>query len=182
MIHDLVCGAHMGMTAEALLALLHLFETQGLDVWLDGGWGVDALLQEQTRPHKDADVVVRVSDLPRLTALLAARGFAVRPDGTHSNFVMADADGLEVDIHAVEFDAAGHGVYRMANGDDWIYPAEGFMGSGMVSGQPVRCLTATTQVLGHASGYVPAAKDIEDMERLRARFGVVLPPHLQRPA
>lgn len=27
-------------------------------VWLDGGWGVDALLGRQTRPHDDMDIVI----------------------------------------------------------------------------------------------------------------------------
>jgi lincosamide nucleotidyltransferase A/C/D/E len=27
-------------------------EAAGLVVWLDGGWGVDALLGRQTRPHR----------------------------------------------------------------------------------------------------------------------------------
>jgi lincosamide nucleotidyltransferase A/C/D/E len=168
------------MTSAALIELLSLIETNHIEVWLDGGWGVDALLGEQTRAHKDADLIVRVSDLDRLAALLQPRGFAVRSGGTPSNFVLADATGLDLDLHAVVFDASGNGVYRMANGQDWIYPAEGFTGRGRIGGQSVRCLTAAIQVLGHATGYAPTAKDIEDMERLRARFGVALPPHLQR--
>lgn len=27
----------------------------GIPIWLDGGWGVDALLEEQTRIHDDLD-------------------------------------------------------------------------------------------------------------------------------
>ena len=39
------------MTPEALINLLQLFESTGIEVWLDGGWAVDALLGEKTRPH-----------------------------------------------------------------------------------------------------------------------------------
>ena len=49
-----------------------------------------------------------------------------------------------------------------------------------VQGVRVRCLSPETQVLCHAHGYVPTAKDFRDMERLRARFGVELPPRLRR--
>jgi lincosamide nucleotidyltransferase A/C/D/E len=45
------------MTREALVDLLQLFESTGIEVWLDGGWAVDALLGEQTRPHKDVDII-----------------------------------------------------------------------------------------------------------------------------
>lgn len=56
------------MTSLALVDLLQLFESSGFEVWLDGGWAVDAVLGEQTRPHKDVDIILRVADLPRLCA------------------------------------------------------------------------------------------------------------------
>ncbi len=168
------------MTSTAVIELLHLFESAGVEVWLDGGWGVDALLEVQTRPHKDVDIVVRLSDAPRLCAVLSSRAFSVRPGGTRSSFVLENLSGLEVDVHAVTFDESGNGVYRMQNGIDLIYPAAGFVSKGSISGVPVRCLSTEAQVLGHAEGYLPTAKDVSDMENLRSRFGVELPPHLRR--
>ena len=168
------------MTSSALVDLLQLIATAGVEIWLDGGWGVDALLGAQTRPHKDVDIIVRVSDLQKLGEILQAKAFAIRPGGTASNFVLVDRSGLEIDIHAITFDSGGNGIYRMANGQDWIYPAAGFGGRGSVDAYSVRCLSPHAQVLGHADGYAPTEKDIEDMERLRARFGVELPPHLRR--
>jgi hypothetical protein len=47
------------MTQTALVELLRLFENAKIAVWLDGGWGVDALLQTQTRTHKDVDRAMR---------------------------------------------------------------------------------------------------------------------------
>ena len=168
------------MTPEALVDLLRLFETAGIEVWLDGGWAVDALLGAQTRPHKDLDIILRVADLPKLREILTNRGFEIRAGGTESNFVLADRYGLEVDVHAIVFDRNGNGVYRMANGLDWIFPAAGFGGRGEVQGVRVRCLSPEVQVLCHAHGYVPTEKDLRDMELLQARFGVELPPHLRR--
>ena len=168
------------MTPEALVDLLRLFESDGIEVWLDGGWGVDALLGAQTRPHKDVDLILRVADLPGLCDTLANKGFEIRNGGTESNFVLADRSGLEVDVHAVVFDRDGNGVYRMEDGSDWIFPAAGFCGRGLVQGVSVRCLSPEVQVLCHAHGYVPTEKDLGDMELLRARFGVELPPHLRR--
>jgi len=168
------------MTPEALVDLLQLFESAGIEVWLDGGWAVDAVLREQTRPHKDVDLILRVADLSRLREILGSRGFEIQNGGTKSNFVLADGSGLEVDVHAIVFDPDGNGVYRMENGSDWIFPAPGFSGRGVVQGFGVRCLSPETQVHCHAHGYVPTEKDLRDMELLRARFGVELPPHLRR--
>lgn len=173
-------AAKSEMTPEALVELLQLFESAGIEMWLDGGWAVDALLGAQTRPHQDVDIILRVADLPVLREILASRGFEIRDCGTESNFVFADRSGLEVDVHAIVFDGDGNGVYRMENGSDWIFPAAGFSGRGVVQVIGVRCLSPETQVLCHAHGYVPTEKDLRDMELLQGRFGVELPPHLRR--
>lgn len=170
------------MTAEALIDLLASFDSAGIEVWLDGGWGVDALLGTQTRPHNDVDIILRTADVSRLVDLLSSGGYTVQPGGVPSSFVLAHPAGLEVDVHAITFDENGNGVYRMANGDDWIYPAEGFGGRGTVNGMAVRCLTPAIQVLCHAHGYVPTEKDFGDMECLEERFNVELPPQLNRPS
>ncbi len=122
------------MTSADLIDLLRWLKEASIEVWLDGGWGVDALLDTQTREHKDA----------------------------------------------VVFDVCGNGVYRMENGEDWIYPDEGFGGRGSVDGVVVQCLSPTSQVLCHAHGYTPVEKDFRDMELLHKRFGVELPPQLKR--
>ena len=167
------------MPAEAALKLLRLFEAAGIDVWLDGGWAVDAALGEQTRLHKDLDIILQASDLLRLREVLDD-SFQPREGGTESNFVLADGQGLEIDVHAIVFDRSGNGVYRMSNGEDWIFPAAGFAGRGDILGVSVRCLSPEVQVLCHAHGYVPSAKDLQDMELIEARFGVELPQHLRR--
>jgi lincosamide nucleotidyltransferase A/C/D/E len=41
--------------------IVDLMERKDLDVWVDGGWGVDALLQETTRPHRDFCQMVEAS-------------------------------------------------------------------------------------------------------------------------
>jgi lincosamide nucleotidyltransferase A/C/D/E len=173
-------AAKSEMTATAVIELVRLCQSAAIPVWLDGGWGVDALLQTQTRPHKDVDIVLAVADVPKLQELLAKRGFAVREGKPPHSFVLGDGAGREIDVHAVTFDHDGNGVYRMQNGQDWVYPAEGFNGHGLVEQVAVRCLSPTAQVLGHAHGYLPVEKDFRDMDLLAQRFGVDLPPQLQR--
>jgi lincosamide nucleotidyltransferase A/C/D/E len=167
------------MTSTSLVELLGLFDAAAIPVWLDGGWGVDALLQTQTRLHKDVDLILQVAHVSKLQELLRRRGFAVQQGTPPDSFVLANRAGLEVDIHAVSFDGQGNGIYRMQNGQDWVYPAEGFGGRGVVEGREVRCLSATAQVYCHAYGYTPTAKDFRDMELLRQRFGVEIPPQLR---
>ena len=44
------------MTAKDAINLYKLFDQHGIKVWIDGGWGVDALLGRQTCKHDDLDV------------------------------------------------------------------------------------------------------------------------------
>lgn len=168
------------MSSAALVELLLLFESADITIWLDGGWGVDALLQTQTRSHKDVDIVLPVEDVPRLQELLAARGFTVREGKPPDSFVLANAGGLEVDVHAATFDEMGNGVYRMQNGEDWVYTAEHLSGLGKVGGKNVKCLTPEAQALCHAYGYALTEKDYRDMRLLEERFRVELPSQLRR--
>src|SRR5262249_9693347 len=69
--------------------------------------------------------------------------------------------------------------YRMESGEDWIYPADGFSGRGVVGGMTVCCLSATTQVLCHAHGYEATEEDRQDMERLCESVAGELPPQLR---
>ena len=63
------------MSAGDAVELLQLFAQHRIEVWVDGGWGVDALLGEQTRPHGDLDIALQHADVPKLRALLEARGY-----------------------------------------------------------------------------------------------------------
>jgi lincosamide nucleotidyltransferase A/C/D/E len=127
------------MSAESVLSLIGLLEVGGINVWLDGGWGVDALLGRQTRPHRDLDIVIELMQVPKLRPLLAARGFKDEPrDDTRPwNFVLADGQGLEVDVHAIILDAEGNGVYGPSDKGE-LYSAASLTGTGQVQGNQLR--------------------------------------------
>ncbi len=163
------------MTADAVLEFLSLMEVSAIDVCLDGGWGIDALLGEQTREHGDLDVILRVEDLPRLVAAARAAGYAPQPGGTETSLVLKDERGHEVDAHAIAFDGQGFGVFALPDGRKWPFPPSAFQGRGRVQGKEVRCLSPEAQVQCHAQGYTPDEADLQDMKLLQDRFGVVLP-------
>jgi hypothetical protein len=61
-----VSGSHM--SAKDAIALYSLSEKEGIKVWIDGGWAVDALLGRQTRNHADLDIALETRFLERLRA------------------------------------------------------------------------------------------------------------------
>jgi lincosamide nucleotidyltransferase A/C/D/E len=168
------------MTSGAVVEFLSLMEISSVEVCLDGGWGIDALLGEQTREHGDLDIIVRVEDVPRLVAVTRSAGYVRQTGGTDGNFVLKTPSGHEVDVHAIAFDGHGFGVFALRDGRKWPFPPAAFRGRGQVQGREVRCLSPDAQVQCHAQGYVPDEADLRDMQRLQDRFGVVLPLALCR--
>ena len=168
------------MTAAAVVEIVELLDAASVEICLDGGWGVDALLEAQSREHRDLDVILDVAALPGLRNALAAAGFREKPGGSATNFVLVDPRGREIDVHGIAFDARGFGVFRLPDGRTWPFPPSAFLGEGRVAGRKVRCLSAEAQVQCHGQGYAPVEKDLHDMERLQGKFGVVLPLQLCR--
>jgi lincosamide nucleotidyltransferase A/C/D/E len=168
------------MEAGEVVRLLDLLESAGLEVWIDGGWGVDALLEEQTREHDDLDLVARLADAQTIVRVLEDAGYEIVAGGAPKSFVAVTEDGRQVDVHPVTFDERGGGVYLMDDGREWVYPAAGFSGTGRVAARVVHCLTPEVQVLVH-DGYELEEKDFRELRLLHERFGVELPRDYDRP-
>ena len=158
------------MSEAVVVQLLQLLDQHSIEVVVDGGWGVDALLGEQTRVHGDVDIALEHKDVPRLRALLEAHWYkdVPRDDTRDCNFVMRDEHGHEVDFHSYTFDTHGKLVFGVA------YPLDSLTGTGLIQGYPVRCISAEWMVKFH-SGYQLDEDDYHDVSALCERFGIALP-------
>ena len=63
--------------SEHLRTLVSRLSADSVAVWIDGGWGVDALLGRQHRSHEDLDLVVEISTIPRVLNVLAQLDYEV---------------------------------------------------------------------------------------------------------
>ena len=167
------------MDAPNVLRVVTTLQSAGVRVWLDGGWGIDALVGEQTRDHDDLDCVIALTDARIVRDALAALGFAVALDQLPTRFVVRDRSDCRVDFHTVTFDATGAATQQLQDGTMAPYPTQGFSGIGHVGGVRVACLTAAVQSLHHL-GYDPDEKDHHDMGLLADRLGIELPAAYRR--
>lgn len=165
-----------GETAAAdVVAFVELLRAHGIEVCLDGGWGVDALLGWQSRPHADLDIALEHRHVPTVRALLEERGYhdVTRDDTRDCNFVMGDEMGRLIDFHTYTFDENGQLTFGLD------YPPESLTGSGTVAGVPVRCITPEWLVKFH-SGYELDQGDYHDVRLLCEKFGIPLPDEYGR--
>jgi len=168
------------MLAKDVLRIVDTLRRSGVAVWLDGGWGVDALVGELSREHDDLDCVISLADTADAQAALAPLGYSVIEDELPTRFVVRDARDRRVDFHTVTFDDEGGGVQQLQDGTSWRYPPHGFLATGRIAGQPVPCLNAEVQALAHV-GYEPDEKDVHDMRLLARHFRIELPePYRER--
>jgi lincosamide nucleotidyltransferase A/C/D/E len=159
------------MLPAEVVRLLDAFEDAKVKTWLDGGWGVDALLGEQQRPHDDLDLVVELKDAAMVEDVLRRAGYTDKDREAPLSFMVVDPEGRQVDIHPVVFDEDGNGLYQMEKRKIWTYPADGLCGVGRIGGKQLRCLSPRVQMLVHR-GYELSKKDHDEIRALHARFGV----------
>ncbi len=158
------------MKAEEAAEVIQFLEENGVEVYVDGGWAVDAVLGEQTREHEDLDVAVPEKDALRLRKLLGERGYRerLRDDTWECNFVLVDAQGREVDVHSFTLDESGKNVHGVP------YAREHLTGNGFINGYAVRCVPPEWLVKFH-TGYKLDRNDFRDVRALCERFGIALP-------
>jgi lincosamide nucleotidyltransferase A/C/D/E len=156
------------LTAADMLDILGLLRE--FDVWIAGGWGIDALVGEQTRDHRDLDLLHRHDQEPAVVEALKEAGFTETLDWRPVRLVVAD-DRREIDLHPLVFAPDGSAVQASLEPDTpFRYPPECFV-TGTIGGVTVPCLSAEQQVYFH-QGYEPAERDRHDMARLREAFGI----------
>jgi lincosamide nucleotidyltransferase A/C/D/E len=149
------------MTAERALELLDLLA--GVDVWVDGGWGVDALVGEQTREHGDLDLGVARPELATALELLATAGYRVSDDRfVEVTVQLTHADGHRVDLHPSTPLPDGGTEQIDFDGNAFYIPPPSV---GRIAGRTVRCMPLSTQVRTH-TGYELRSKDHHDLELL----------------
>ena len=175
------------MLAEDVIAIYRTLSAHHIRVWLIGGWGIDALLGEQTRPHKDLDLIMLVDDVARLRELLAGQEYSLKELWSENRwevdnqgreiptaFVLRDPTGRELDLHALRLDRHGNGIPAWTYDQTFIFSQAGLAGRGMIDQIVVPCLTPAMQMTCHTGYDLPAAHQ-RDLQRLHERFGVAYP-------
>ena len=163
------------MDAACVADIVAYLQKHGLEIYVDGGWAVDALLGDQSRPHGDLDIAIPHKQVSRLRELLALRGYDHRPraGSRDCNFVLADPHGREIDVHSYTLNEAGECVFGIP------YARQHLLGTGSIGGYQVRCISPEWLVKFH-TGYEPDYDDFRDVFALCNRFRIALPAEYQK--
>ena len=168
------------MDSKTAIQIYTSLKDLGTRIWIDGGWGVDALLGRQTRRHNDLDIVVEKKRLEALRKYFELQQYTeakpaiARPH----NFVLSDHYNNEIDVHVIEIDFDGNGTYGpVENGE--TYPANSLKGRGKIDNIDVDCISAEYVVKFH-SGYDLKEKDYQDVLAICNAFNLEIPKNYLR--
>ena len=158
------------MKAEHVLTIYNLLKGEDINIWIDGGWCVDALLGEQTREHPDLDIAVDRKDEESLRTLLDLYGYHEVPhkDSSAWNYILENRENKKIDVHVFEFDKTGSNIYGIK------YPKDSLRGLGKIAGQKVNCI-APEWMFKFKTAYEPKPKDLLDVNALAKKYDYSVP-------
>ncbi len=176
------------VTASQVCSTMDALMSVDLEVYLAGGWGIDALLGHESRPHHDIDIAVAVHDNTDMKSLRKNSTTALERIGFHHirdlefphlamplRWMFEGSDGVHVDLLPVK--VGGLPLWPPATeggtGQDELRCAEG-----MVSGRRFPCLSAEAQ-LGLHDGYPLRPVDLQDVGLLCSHVDLPLPPPIE---
>jgi lincosamide nucleotidyltransferase A/C/D/E len=142
--------------------VLEALSAVGCRGWVSGGWGVDALVGHQARPHRDLDLAVDAAHEAAALTALAGLGYRIETDWqpVRVELVCADEAG-RVDLHPMAFDENGDGRQADLDGGFFAYSQDCFT-VGRIAGKQVSYLSGEHQLRFH-SGYEPRDVDLADL-------------------
>jgi lincosamide nucleotidyltransferase A/C/D/E len=172
---ELMVNDKKEMKAEDVIDFLELCAENDIEIIIDGGWGVDALLGKQTRLHGDLDIALQHKYVLLLRQLLQAKGYKDIPgdDTKEFNFVMGDNRGHEIDFHSYTFDNQGNNIFGIK------YPRESLTGIGKINGYSVKCISPEWMVKFHM-GYKFDEDDYRDVLALCQHFNIPMPSDYEK--
>jgi lincosamide nucleotidyltransferase A/C/D/E len=148
------------MELSEALTVLDAIGSTGCRYWLEGGWGVDALVGHLTRPHRDVDVDLDHACTSDVIAALEKLGYEVETDWRPNRVELVSRTGRGwVDLHPLVIEENGDARQAAVDGGWHELPATWFT-TGSLDGVSVPCVSVDAQRTFHA-GY-----ELRDVDRL----------------
>ncbi len=152
------------MALTEVLTVLQALDEVGCRYWLEGGWGIDALVGRQTRPHRDLDVDFDGAYEVTVLAALQKLGYVVETDWRPNRVEFIAPGRGWVDLHPLLMAADGSAQQAALGGGYHQFDRSWFT-VGHLSGRPVPCVTAEAQRL-FRQGYELRLVDRHDFDVL----------------
>lgn len=170
------------VTSEDVIEIHTLLSENNIEMWLTGGWGIDALLNKQTRQHKDIDIIILLKDIEKILEVLGKIQYTTKEIWSENKwvpgiilqqiptaFVLWDRQKREIDIHAIKFDEREIGIPAWNDNEGLLFSKEDLSYQGNIAGVVINCISPKTQERTH-KGYDLPEYQIIDMKLLLEEY------------
>ena len=152
------------MNLSDVMEVIDAVRSVGCPFWLEGGWGVDALVGRETRPHRDVDVDFDAAYEAAVLEVLASLGYSIETDWRPNRVELSASGNRWVDLHPLVIDADGNARQAALDGG-WHEFQRSWFTTGTLGGVAVPCVSVEAQRLFH-SGYELRTIDVLDLAEL----------------
>lgn len=151
-------------TQGDLFRVLDLLDKTGITYWLDGGWGVDALVGKQTRAHRDIDINFDSKHTEELLQMLQENGYAVVTNQNPVRIELYHPEFSYIDIHPFVLFDDGSAKQADFEGNWYEFEAD-YFGEAIFEGRRISCTSLNGQIVFH-TGYALRDVDKHDIKNL----------------
>jgi Aminoglycoside-2''-adenylyltransferase len=109
----------------ALGSICDLFDRQGIEYWLFGGWAVDFHAGRPSRAHDDLDLAVWAGDHSRIAGLLTSECWAHAPEPGEDGYTGYERGGVRLELAFLERSEDGT-VYTPLEHGRGAWPQDAF--------------------------------------------------------
>lgn len=156
--------------------------TAGVPHWLFGGWAIDFIVGEVTRPHRDIEFAIWAKDAMQVRDILAPLGYRLDPAHTSIEMTLFWKREQIVEFYNHIVNDAGH-VVIAGKWSDWAW-ADGAFDAPPATLHGVTCpVVSAASILATKEGYATQpnggplrGKDIADIAHLRRHLGLTIAP------
>ena len=153
---------------ESFLMIIDLLNELNIRYWIEGGWGIDALIGRQTRLHRDIDLDFDAAVEELLLEKLTGLGYQFTLDQRPTRAELCHPKHGYIDIHP--FIINDSGTIRQANPEGgWFELEAKWFSQSLFEDRVIPCVSVEGQKIFH-SGYELRAVDQADLKNLNAAF------------
>lgn len=139
------------VTQEDLFKVLDIIEKAETTYWVDGGWGVDILVGNQTREHRDVDIDFDSKHTEKIMSTLKDCGYEIVEDRSPVRIELHHPKLGYIDIHPFIINDDGSAKQASLEGG-WYEFEPDFFGSAIYNEKRIPCISAKGQKKFH-TGY-----------------------------
>lgn len=109
---------------DSLTEMMRSFGQKGIEFWLSGGWGIDALLGKITRNHSDIDIVIEVNHRNDLIQFIEREDSNLRITRiTESNIKLLDQQrDVLIDVVFIKKVSESHYIFDPDSSLEFVIP------------------------------------------------------------